>query len=80
MYRTFVDNTIKEFQYNHEEELNRFNEGICLMNSSYCMIPNFYLAGYNKKNNNVFSKALCGEHVGEIEPTYDYEEYDECID
>ena len=24
MYRAFVDNTIKEFQYNYEEEKNRF--------------------------------------------------------
>jgi len=24
MYRTFVDDTIKEFQYNYEEERNRF--------------------------------------------------------
>ena len=24
MYRQFVDNTIKEFQHNNEEEINRF--------------------------------------------------------
>lgn len=103
MYRTFVDNTIKEFQYNYEEERNRFivaqfKKSICHTNSSYddCMIPNFYLAGYNNEHNKYiirkipcyFSKALCGEHVGKREPNYDYgteideyyEEYNGCID
>ena len=54
MYRIFLDNTIKEFQYNYEEEKNKFivacfKDGYLLRNnSSEDLIGyNFYICGRN---------------------------------
>lgn len=95
MYRAFVDNTIKEFQYNYEEERNRFI--VAYFNIRRCESkndddPNFYLVGYNNNNNKYIIRQIpCYFHKNyfqEITPTYEYgselehyyEEYDECID
>lgn len=48
MYRQFVDNTIKEFQYNNEEEINRFivaffNDRDIMNSNNY----NLYICGRN---------------------------------
>ena len=54
MYRIFVDNTIKEFQYNYEEEKNKFivaffKDGNTLRNNSRKDLIgyNFYICGRN---------------------------------
>jgi hypothetical protein len=83
MYRTFVDNTIKEFQYNYEEERNRFI--VAYFNITMCKSfggyedydpPNFFLAGYNNnKNKYIIRKIPCYFHkniIGELVPMYKY--------
>ena len=81
MYRTFVDNTIKEFQYNYEEERNRFIVAYFNKSESFGKYedydpPNFFLAGYNNnKNKYIIRQIPCYFHkniIGEREPTYDY--------
>jgi len=83
MYRTFVDDTIKEFQYNYEEERNRFI--VAYFNITMCEsfgryedydLPNFFLAGYNNnKNKYIIRQIPCYFHkniIGERVPMYKY--------
>jgi hypothetical protein len=47
MYSKFVEDTIKEFEYNYEEQRNRF----CVEYFNPCRLiignSNFYICGYN---------------------------------
>jgi len=52
MYRHFIDNTIKEFQYNNEEEINRFivaffNDGDIMNSNDDIINYNLYICGRN---------------------------------
>lgn len=83
MYRTFVNETIKEFQYNYEEEKNRFivaffSDGDILRNNSRKDLIgyNFYICGLNReKIKYIIRKIPCYLYKsmsGEFEPTYNY--------
>lgn len=87
MFRQFVDNTIKEFQYNYEEEKNRFivaffNDGdILKYNSKDDNIDyNFYICGRNLRTMKyIIRKIPCYLYhdkymMGKYEkqPTYEY--------
>ena len=83
MYKTFVDNTIKEFQYNHEEEKNKFivaifKDGDSLKHNSQkdLISYNFYICGRNLATMKyIIRKIPCYLYkscVGELEPVYDY--------
>ncbi len=88
MYRHFVDNTIKEFQYNNEEEINRFivaffNDGdIMNLNSNDDIIDyNLYICGRNLKTSKyIIRKIPCYLYHDkyimekiERQPTYEYD-------
>lgn len=79
MYKKFVDNAIKNFSVINKFIAAHFNIDMC----------NFYLLGFNNKNNKyIITELHCYfSKFGEKELTYEYnteidnyyEEYDECI-
>ena len=87
MYRQFVDDTIKDFEYNYEEQRNRFivaffNDGDILhMNSKDDIVDyNFYICGRNLDTlEYIIRKIPCYLYHdkymmerGERQPTYEY--------
>jgi len=83
MYKTFVDDTIKEFKYNYEEEINSFIVAYFDIEMCESFVrcedydpPNFFLAGYNNNKNKYIIKQIpCyfrKNNIGERVPMYNY--------
>ena len=80
----FVDDRIKEFQYNYEEEKNKFIVAFFKKSREDLIGYNFYICGRNLATMkyiirkipcyliNIYGKSKCGERVGELEPSYNY--------
>jgi len=86
MYRQFVDNTIKEFQYNNEEEINRFivaffNDGDIMNSNDDIINYNLYICGRNLTTMKyIIRKIPCylyhDKYImknNERQPTYEYD-------
>jgi|LakMenE01Jun11ns_1017448.scaffolds.fasta_scaffold9305490_1 hypothetical protein len=86
MYRHFVDNTIKEFQYNNEEEINRFivaffNDGDIMNSNDDIINYNLYICGRNLTTMKyIIRKIPCYLYYDkyimenfERQPTYEYD-------
>ena len=78
MYKKFVDDTIKEFRYDSEKEINTFI--VSFFNYNRCKISNesinFYLCGYNLKLQKYIMRQipcfLRKSIIDKMEPSYYY--------
>ncbi len=73
MFRSFIYDEIGKFTHHYEEEINEFS--VAYFNHRLCKEQvaklNFYLCGYNRKNQKYLIKAIpC--YLNNNKPTYDY--------